>query len=210
MSNDMMTTDYTVSRYIEAWTTGLFAAVEADPWDVTGQAEMLVSRARRQLGKEYSMRGEFAVHQSATIETNAILKGPGIIGPQCFVASGAYLRGGTYLAENCTIGPNSELKSCFMFSGSKVAHLSFVGDSILGVGVNIEAGAIVANYRNELSDPTVRIAYKGGVIDTGVTKFGALIGDYTRIGANAVIAPGALLEPGSRVGRLQMIDQYPH
>ncbi len=89
-----------------------------------------------------------------------------------------------------------------MFSGSKLAHLNFVGDSIIGPGVNIEAGAIIANYRNELADKTIRIVYEGKIIDTGVTKFGSLIGDNSRIGANAVIAPGALITPGSMVGRL--------
>ena len=96
-----------------------------------------------------------------------------------------------------------------MFAGSKLAHLNFVGDSIIGADVNIEAGAIIANYRNELESPNIRIAYQGQVIDTGVAKFGALVGDGSRIGANAVIAPGALLERGSIVGRLQLIDQKP-
>ncbi len=95
-----------------------------------------------------------------------------------------------------------------MFAGSKIAHLNFVGDSIIGSDVNIEAGAVIANYRNELDDKTIRIAFEGDVIDTGVTKFGALIGDGARIGANAVVAPGALLKPGRKVGRLQLEDQY--
>jgi bifunctional N-acetylglucosamine-1-phosphate-uridyltransferase/glucosamine-1-phosphate-acetyltransferase GlmU-like protein len=96
-----------------------------------------------------------------------------------------------------------------MFRASKIAHLSFVGDSIIGAGVNIEAGAIVANYRNEMDDKLIRIAWRGSIIDTGVEKFGALIGDDARIGANAVIAPGALIEPGFRLARLGKVDQHP-
>lgn len=119
------------------------------------------------------------------------------------------MRGGTYLAGECTIGPGSELKTSFMFPGSKIAHLNFIGDSILGSNVNIEAGAIVANYRNELDDKTIRILLDGKMIDTGVDKFGALIGDRSRVGANAVIAPGALLRPETKIGRLQLVDQYP-
>jgi UDP-N-acetylglucosamine diphosphorylase / glucose-1-phosphate thymidylyltransferase / UDP-N-acetylgalactosamine diphosphorylase / glucosamine-1-phosphate N-acetyltransferase / galactosamine-1-phosphate N-acetyltransferase len=72
-----------------------------------------------------------------------------------------------------------------------------------------EAGAIIANHRNEWKEGNIRIAYRGQVIDTGVNKFAALIGDGSRIGANAVMAPGALLEPSLIVGRLQLIDQKP-
>jgi bifunctional N-acetylglucosamine-1-phosphate-uridyltransferase/glucosamine-1-phosphate-acetyltransferase GlmU-like protein len=103
-----------------------------------------------------------------------------------------------------------ELKSTFMFRGSKVAHLNFVGDSIVGSDVNIEAGAIVANYRNEMDNKRILILWKGTIIDTGVEKFGALIGDNARIGANAVVAPGALIEAGTRLTRLGKVDQYPH
>lgn len=94
-----------------------------------------------------------------------------------------------------------------MLIGSKIAHLSFVGDSIIGAGANIEAGAVIANYRNERDDKRIRIAFEGGVIDTGVEKFGALVGDGARIGANAVIAPGALIRPSAVVPRSALIDQ---
>ncbi|RYE97849.1 MAG: transferase [Oxalobacteraceae bacterium] len=143
------------------------------------------------------------------IEAGVVLKGAGIIGPRCYVAAGAYLRGGVLLVEDCIIGPSSELKSSVILSGSKLAHLNFVGDSIIGSDVNIEAGAMVANYRNELEDKEIRIEHEDKIIYTGVIKFGALIGDRTRIGANAVIAPGAILAPGTRVGRLELVDQYP-
>lgn len=116
----------------------------------------------------------------------------------------------SYLGEDCIVGPGSELKTSFMFPRSKIAHLNFVGDSLIGSGVNIEAGAIIANYRNEFADKTIRILHQGEAIDTGVAKFGSLIGDNARIGANAVVAPGALIAPGSKVGRLQLVDQHPY
>ncbi len=96
-----------------------------------------------------------------------------------------------------------------MFSGSKIAHLNFVGDSILGSGVNVEAGAVIANYRNEQEDKNICILYEDAVLDTNVEKFGALMGDGTKVGANAVVAPGAIFPPNSKVGRLQLIDQRP-
>ena len=138
-----------------------------------------------------------------------VLKPPIIVGPNCLVAAGAYLRGGVFLDENCIVGPGSELKTSFMFGGSKLAHLNFVGDSILGGDVNVEAGAMLANYRNECEDKSIRFQRGDVLVETGVTKFGALVGDGSRIGANAVIAPGAILEPATKVPRLALVDQRP-
>lgn len=111
------------------------------------------------------------------------------------------------MQSNNIIGPGCELKSSFLFEHTKVAHLSFVGDSVVGQAVNIEAGAMIANYRNEMTDPKILIKHDGKIIDTGCVKFGALVGDGCRIGANAVIAPGALLERDRIVERLSLIDQ---
>ena len=83
------------------------------------------------------------------------------------------MRGGNWVDANCIIGPGAELKASFVFAGSKLAHFNFVGDSILGEGVNLEAGSIIANYRNERFDKEVRVRFSGNVAGTGVTKFGA-------------------------------------
>ena len=203
-------TDFAINEYVAAWTASPFAKNNLAAWCVVQEAEPIIREALREVGEEYSVKGEFAIHKTAAVEAGVILKGPGIIGARCFIAAGSYLRGGVYLAENCIIGPSSELKSSFMFSGSKIAHFNFVGDSIIGSCVNIEAGAIIANYRNELVDKAIRIKLATGVIDTGVNKFGALIGDNVRIGANAVVAPGALISPDTKIGRLQLFDQYPY
>lgn len=204
-----MTHTHLIRRHLTRWDMSHLGAHETAPWQIVGELESLIRTAQHGLPDCYVEHDGFVIHHSATIEAGVILKGVGIIGPRCYVAAGAYLRGGVYLAQDCIIGPSSELKSSVILSGSKLAHLNFVGDSIIGSDVNIEAGAMVANYRNELEDKAIRIEHEGQVIETGVTKFGALIGDGTRIGANAVIAPGAILVAGSRVGRLQLVDQYP-
>ena len=198
-----------ISSFIKPWQASRFADIHESPWDVVGNIEELLRQQITSLDSSYQRIDELAVHHSARIEAGAIIKGPAIIGPNCFIAAGAYLRGGVYLEQDCIIGPSSELKTSFMFAGSKLAHMNFVGDSIIGADVNIEAGVVIANHRSERDDRNIRIVYHGQVIDTGVSKFGALVGDGSRIGANAVIAPGALLEPASIVGRLQLIDQSP-
>ena len=110
---------------------------------------------------------------------------------------------GVWLEKDVIIGPGAELKTSIVFADSKLAHFNFVGDSILGTDVNLEAGSVIANYRNESAAPEIVVRGQA----TGVYKFGALIGDHVRIGANAVIAPGALLERSSIVERLALVDQ---
>jgi NDP-sugar pyrophosphorylase family protein len=197
------------SAYVRRWSAFSYGGDEAPPWSITHAAPALIRKAITTLGSDYRLDGEVAVHASAEIESGAMIKGPAIVGPRSFISASALIRGGVFIDEDCIVGPAVELKTTFMFSGSKAAHLNFIGDSIIGSDVNLEAGSMVANYRNELSDKTIRIVHGDQVIDTGVEKFGALIGDGTRVGANAVIAPGAVLGRNARVPRLGLVDQHP-
>lgn len=195
-----------IDAFVAGWSaTGSLGVVA---WLVTQDCELQVQALMPNLGPGFRRVGDSFIHETAVVEAGAVLKGPVIIGERSFVAAGAYLRGGVYLGNDCVVGPSCEIKSSFMLDASKLAHFNFVGDSIIGERVNIEAGAIVANYRNELDGASIRILFDGSVIETGVRKFGALIGDGCKIGANAVIAPGAILRPGTLVPRLALIDQY--
>jgi NDP-sugar pyrophosphorylase family protein len=197
-----------IADYISAFSASALSRwADLTPWELVSRAPEIVLELLTGLpATEYQLRGDVAVHQTAIVEPGAVLKGPLIIGPHCFVASGAYLRGGCWVDERCIFGPGAELKTSFMFSGSKLAHFNFVGDSILGTGVNLEAGSIVCNYRNEREDKQVRVRIGDWLQETGCDKFGALIGDQSRVGANAVIAPGGLLLPASIVRRGQVFD----
>ncbi|MCB8836977.1 LpxA family transferase [Aurantimonas sp. VKM B-3413] len=200
-----------LADFIESFSNGPFAAIAGDaPWLITGRAREHVAGLVTRLEPDaYRVEGDIAVALSAVVEPGAVLKGPLVVGPGCFVGAGAYLRGGVFLDEACCVGPGCEVKSTLVFSGTHIAHFNFVGDSILGANVNIEAGAVIANHRNERTDRRIRIRHAGGVIETGIVKFGSLVGDGARIGANAVIAPGALLLPGTIVPRLGHVDQAP-
>lgn len=202
-----MSSPVDLRAYLPSAADGIFAAlIEMAPWEITSRARAIIQRAIGALSG-YDVADGVAIHRKATVEKGAIVKGPAIVGPNCFVAATAYLRDGVFLDEGCIAGPACELKSVFMLKGSKVAHLSFAGDSIIGAGANIEAGAMIANYRNERADKRIRISMDGEIIDTGVEKFGALVGENARIGANAVIAPGALIGAGAVVPRLALVDQ---
>jgi bifunctional UDP-N-acetylglucosamine pyrophosphorylase / glucosamine-1-phosphate N-acetyltransferase len=181
---------------------------ELQPWELTSRSEQVVRvLLEALLAGEFSVSDGVAVHRTATVEAGAVLKGPLIVGASCFVASGAYLRGGCWVAPRCIFGPGAELKSSFVFSGTKLAHFNFVGDSILGSNVNLEAGSIICNYRNERASKEILVRLPSGLAKTGVEKFGAFVGDSCRIGANAVLAPGTLLPQESVVRRTALCDQ---
>jgi len=195
-------------RHLAASPWARFA--DQPPWRITQGSEALVAAVAAGLSGTSDWRqaaDSIVVHRSAVVESAAVLKAPAVIGPRCLVAHGAYLRGGVWLDEDCIVGPGAELKSSLMFRGSKLAHLNFVGDSIVGAGANLEAGSVVANYRNERDDKRIRVRLSAELVTLDVQKFGALVGDDCRIGANAVVAPGALLRPGSVVPRLSLLDQ---
>lgn len=196
-----------LARHIPAFpTTALADLANEPPWALTAAAPDIVRRLLARLREEFSVADAVAVHRSARVEPGAVLRGPLVVGPRCFIGHGATLRGGTWLEEACTIGPGAELKASFLFAGTALAHFNFVGESVIGRGVNLEAGAVIANHRNEWPGATVAFRHDGATIETGFSKFGALVGDGARFGANAVVAPGAILGPGTVVPRLGLID----
>jgi NDP-sugar pyrophosphorylase family protein len=182
--------------------------LEDAPWNLVAKLPLVLPRLLQQLdSKEYEDRAGVYIHRSARVEDGAILKAPALIREGCFIAAHAYLRGGVILGPQVTVGPGCELKTSIVSSSSVLAHFNFVGDSIIGRGVNLEAGAVIANHWNERTDKTIRVRINGQRLSTGCTKFGALLGDGVRIGANAVLSPGTLLAPGAVVGRLQLVEQ---
>jgi bifunctional N-acetylglucosamine-1-phosphate-uridyltransferase/glucosamine-1-phosphate-acetyltransferase GlmU-like protein len=192
--------------YIQSFTT-LFPDLPNElPWKITANVQSIIAEQIKKLGKDFDIKNDVAIHKDAKIEEHVILKGPIIIHSNCFVGAHAYLRGGVFLASKSSVGPGCEIKSSFIF-GSALAHFNFVGDSILGSGVNMEAGSIIANHYNERADKKISVFIKNKLTETGIEKFGALIGDDTKIGANAVLSPGTILSPKSIVRRLELVDQ---
>lgn len=177
------------------------------PWQLTGQSEAIVRQMLTELDPaQFRIEADVAIHHTAVIEQGVTLKGPLIIGAGVFIGAHAYLRGGCWVDTRCSIGPGCELKSSFVFASSRLAHFNFVGDSMIGADVNLEAGSILCNHRNERSDKAVLVHIDGTLVSTGVDKFGALVGDGCRLGANSVIAPGALLAAGTVVARASLWD----
>jgi NDP-sugar pyrophosphorylase family protein len=108
------------------------------------------------------------------------------------------LRKGSWIGEGALVGHSSEIKNSVLLPGSRAPHFNYVGDSILGFGVNLGAGVKLSNVRNDSRDVIVRMG-DGERIETGLRKLGALIGDYSKLGCNVVTNPGAILAPSSMV-----------
>jgi NDP-sugar pyrophosphorylase family protein len=196
-----------IDAFISMFAQTFPAQADMSPWDFVRALPQIITAMLPTLSDDFAIKDDIAIHKTAIIEKGAIIKGPAIICAHCFVASHAYLREGVYLGSHTKVGPGCEIKSSVVMSQSSIAHFNFIGDSIIGTGVNFEAGAVIANHYNEREDKMIRVKYNGQIIDTHCVKFGALVGDHTKVGANAVLSPGTLLPTHSVVRRLELIEQ---
>jgi UDP-N-acetylglucosamine diphosphorylase / glucose-1-phosphate thymidylyltransferase / UDP-N-acetylgalactosamine diphosphorylase / glucosamine-1-phosphate N-acetyltransferase / galactosamine-1-phosphate N-acetyltransferase len=155
---------------------------------------------------EFGQQENVWTHPSATIEKNVTIKGFAIISENCFIAANSYLRGGVILGPNTHVGPGTELKSVICSGNTAFAHFNYVGNSLIGANVNFEAGSVVANHLNEAVGTTIKVMFDSQMIDTGQLKFGALVGDGCKIGANAVLSPGTILAQNTVVPRLALVQ----
>lgn len=177
------------------------------PWEIPANIEQILKKRIERLGDDYEIHENRAIHRTAIVEQHAVLKGPMIISEKVFIGAHAYLRGGVYVGQQTVIGPGTELKSSIVLHNTALAHFNFAGDSLIGSFVNMEAGSVIANHYNERKDKTIFVVVNGQRMPVSTVKFGALVGDETRIGANAVLSPGTILSPGSVVKRLELIEQ---
>lgn len=125
------------------------------------------------------------------VEDGAMIKGPAIIGANCQIRHNAYIRENVLVGDNCVVGNACELKTAVLFNGCQAPHFNYVGDSILGAGAHLGAGVKISNVKLTLGNVTVEV--NGQPLDTGLRKFGALLGDRAEVGCNAVLNPGAIL-----------------
>ena len=131
------------------------------------------------------------------VEPGALIKGPAIIGKNCQIRHNAYIRENVIIGDNCVVGNASELKNALLFNGVQVPHYNYVGDSILGHKAHLGAGAKISNVK--LFPGNIAVEVDGVPRDTGLRKFGALLGDGAEAGCNAVLNPGSILGRGAVV-----------
>ncbi len=192
---------FLVADFIAGATERLPSLEDLEPWDVTARSINIVSRLTR---------GGVYVDESADVHPTAELIGPVYVGQGCSIGPHAVVRSGVWMGSDVVIGPGVEVARSFLFTGARLAHFNYVGDSLIGADVNLEAGAIIANRWNERENKRIEFVYEDAIHDAGGTeRFGALVGDGVRIGANAVLSPGTLLKPKTVIKRLDLVQQLP-
>lgn len=159
-------------------------------WEVLEKIALFISqRFDKELKSNH--KNHVYVGYGTVIEKGAFIKGPAIIGKNCFIAHGAYIRENVIIGDNVKIGHASEIKNSVILNGTHIAHFNYIGDSVIGNNGNFGAGAITANYR--LDGKNVSVKHKSLKIDTQLLKFGAIVGDGTKIGVGVILNPGTVL-----------------
>ena len=138
---------------------------------------------------------QISIGKGTVIEPGVYIEGPCFIGENCHIRHAAYLRSDVLIGNNCSIGHASEIKHSIVLNKGAIPHFNYVGDSIIGQGANLGAGVICANLRLDHKEICVKIGEKE--YNTGLKKFGAIVGDYSQIGCNSVLNPGTLLKKSS-------------
>jgi NDP-sugar pyrophosphorylase family protein len=135
------------------------------------------------------------IGEGTIVEDGAMIKGPAIIGRNCEIRHNAYVRENVIVGDNCIIGNSSEVKNALLFNKAVAPHFNYIGDSILGYKAHLGAGVKISNIK--LVQSNVKVEVNGKPLDTGLRKFGALIGDNVDVGCNAVLNPGTIIGRGS-------------
>jgi NDP-sugar pyrophosphorylase family protein len=173
----------------------LFTSVE-HAWEVLPKiADYLKARLRpAMLGTTVGspvIGDQVHIGPGTVVEHGAMIKGPAWIGANCQIRNGAYLRENVIVGDGCVLGNSSEFKNCLLFNRVEVPHFNYVGDSILGFRSHLGAGVILSNVRLDRGEISVR--HEEASFATNLRKFGAIIGDHTEIGCNAVLSPGSVI-----------------
>lgn len=175
------------------------------PWEVIPKIKDFILEYGKSLSRdEYDMISENVwISKSANIGDNVYIQGPTIIQHNAEVRHCAFIRGSVIVGENTVVGNSTELKNCILFNNVQVPHFNYIGDSILGYRAHFGAGSITSNVKSDKSN--VILKFDNNKIDTGLKKFGAIVGDNTEIGCNAVLNPGTIIGKNSTVYPLSMV-----
>ncbi|MBQ1342396.1 MAG: UDP-N-acetylglucosamine pyrophosphorylase [Erysipelotrichaceae bacterium] len=169
------------------------------PWEaLKGIKDLIIELGDKLDKEEYEEVSEHVwVHKSAKVFPSAYLGAPCIIGPNTEVRHCAFIRGSALVGADCVVGNSVELKNVILFDHVQTPHYNYVGDSILGYYSHMGAGSITSNVK---SDKKLVVVHNGTEqIETGLKKFGAMVGDYVEVGCNSVLNPGTVIGRHSNV-----------
>ena len=175
------------------------------PWEaLPGIGEEIKRLGALLPAEEYEQRGEdIWVHRTASVAPTATLKGPLILEKDVEVRPGAFIRGNVLVGKGSVVGNSTELKNVIIFDSVQVPHYNYVGDSILGYKSHMGASSLTSNVK---SDKTlVKVHCEDGDIETGLKKFGAVLGDYVEVGCGSVLNPGTVVGSHSNIYPLSSV-----
>ena len=175
------------------------------PWEALPEISKFILEIGPMLDKDiYEQKGEnIWIAKSANVYPSAYIKGPAIIGENAEVRHCAFIRGNAIVGNNAVVGNSTELKNVILFNNVQVPHYNYVGDSILGYKSHMGAGSITSNVKSD----TKLVIVKNGEekIETGLKKFGAMIGDGVEVGCGSVLNPGSVIGKNTNIYPLSSV-----
>ena len=178
------------------------------PWEALGGIrELIISLGEKLPKDEFDEISEHVwVHKSVKIFSTAYIGAPCIIGKNTEVRQCAFIRSSALIGENCVIGNSTEVKNAIIFDNVQVPHFNYVGDSILGYRSHLGAGAVTSNVKSDKS--LIRVKTADGMVETGLKKFGAMVGDYVEVGCSSGLNPGTVIGRNSNIYPLSSVRGY--
>ncbi|MCR5655765.1 MAG: UDP-N-acetylglucosamine pyrophosphorylase [Lachnospiraceae bacterium] len=192
---------FRISTYLDVEKTigkFLFDNIEY-PWQVLPAIESFIMGLGPMLPAEtFEQRGENVwVARTAKIADTASITGPCIIDENAEIRHCAYIRGNVIVGKGAVVGNSCEVKNSLLFDEAEVPHFNYIGDSVLGYKAHMGAGSITSNLKNDKSN--VEVKFPLGELETGLRKFGAIVGDGVQVGCNTVLNPGCVIGRNTRI-----------
>ena len=178
------------------------------PWDALMDIESIILSIGATLPEDkfFSPDENVWIAKDVRIPPTAVIQSPAIIQSGTEIRNGAFIRGKVIVGEDCVIGNSCEIKNSIIFNKVQIPHFNYIGDSILGYKAHTGAGAITSNVKSDKTKVCVR--YGEHIINTGLKKFGAMIGDHAEIGCNSVLNPGTIIGRNTNVYPLSSVRGY--
>lgn len=198
--NELFTLDETIAKDI-------FQGVTY-PWEVLPKISAFIMELGATLsGEEYEKKGDNVwIAKSAKVFPSAYINGPAIIGKNAEVRHCAFIRGNAIVGEGAVVGNSTELKNVILFNKVQVPHYNYVGDSILGYKAHMGAGSITSNVKSDKK--LIVVKTPEGNIETGIKKFGAMLGDEVEVGCGTVLNPGSVVGKNSNIYPLSSVRGF--
>ena len=196
-----MMKDFTIEKLLDLKETMAAELFEGKtyPWEVLPEIKDFILKLGKTLDPdEYEYReGDIWIAKSAKIAPTACINGPAIIGKDTEVRHCAFIRGNAIVGEDCVVGNSTELKNVVLFNCVQVPHYNYVGDAVLGYKSHMGAGSICSNVK---SDKRLVVVKDGEEkIETGLKKFGTMLGDHVEVGCGSVLNPGTVIGRNSNI-----------